>query len=473
MPFYPPSWSPELPEIPESISLERFMFDEKHGRCPVGEALPPFTCALTKRSYSAAEMKERVNHLARALTKELGFKPHEGTEWDKVVGCFSLNTIDYMTLAWAVHRLGGILSCVSAAYNAEELEFQMKHSGCKAIFTNLPLLDTCAKGVKSSKIPKEKIYILPLPPQATPGMSNPGHTTVDELVEMGAKQPDGGASDEKWSKGEGARRTAFLCYSSGTSGLPKGVMIPHKSVIANTLQLVTHDLPTRNDIKKKNNVQSYTEHTLGLLPMSHIYGLVVISHVGPYRGDGVVVLPRYDFRNLLKAIQDYSIKMLYLVPPMIIHLTNARDTVKEYNLSSVRSCFTGAAPLGKETAEALNSMFPDWAITQGYGLTETSTVVCSTSPSDIWLGSSGPLLPGYTARLITAEGNEVTGYQQPGELCVKTPSLVLGYLQNEKATKETFVEMSDGRYMRTGDEAVIDKSPNGHEHVFIVDRIKE
>jgi acyl-CoA synthetase (AMP-forming)/AMP-acid ligase II len=71
------------------------------------------------------------------------------------------------------------------------------------------------------------------------------------------------------------------------------------------------------------------------------------------------------------------------------------------------------------------------------------------------------------------EGNEITGYQQPGELCVKSPSVVLGYLDNDKANKETFVEMGDGRYMRTGDEAMMDKSSNGHEHIFITDRIKE
>jgi long-subunit acyl-CoA synthetase (AMP-forming) len=103
------------------------------------------------------------------------------------------------------------------------------------------------------------------------------------------------------------------------------------------------------------------------------------------------------------------------------------------------------------------------------GLTETCTVVCSTSPTDIWFGSSGSLIPGIECKIVTPEGNEVTGYDQPGELLVKSPSVVLGYLNNDKANKETF---QDG-YMRTGDEAVIRKSPNGHEHVFIVDRIKE
>ena len=102
-------------------------------------------------------------------------------------------------------------------------------------------------------------------------------------------------------------------------------------------------------------------------------------------------------------------------------------------------------------------------------MTETSTVVCSTAVHDIWFGSSGSLLPMVQAKIISVEGVEITGYDQPGELVVKSPSVVLGYLNNEKANKETF---QDG-WMRTGDEAVVRVSPKGYEHVFIVDRIKE
>jgi len=204
--------------------------------------------------------------------------------------------------------------------------------------------------------------------------------------------------------------------------------------------------------------------------MSHIYGLVVVCHLSLYRGDGVVVLPKFEMKSFLEAIQNQRIANLYLVPPIIIMITKSGKTLEQYDLSCVKAIFTGAAPLGEETAEDLAKMFPSWAIRQGYGLTETSTVVCSTVPEDIWFGSSGSLLSGYEARLVTVEGNEITGYDQPGELWVKSPSVTLGYLNNEKATKETFI---DG-YMRTGDEAVIRKNPtSGHEHVFITDRIKE
>jgi ribosome assembly protein SQT1 len=157
------------------------------------------------------------------------------------------------------------------------------------------------------------------------------------------------------------------------------------------------------------------------------------------------------------------------VPPIIIQMTKNKDLLSKYDLSSVWSLFTGAAPLGQETAEDLQKIFPSWKIRQGYGLTETCTVVTSSAPDDIWYGSCGSIISGAECKIVTPEGTEVTGYDQPGELLVKSPSVVLGYLNNDKANQETF---QDG-YMRTGDEAVVRKSPSGNEHVFIVDRIKE
>ena len=146
-----------------------------------------------------------------------------------------------------------------------------------------------------------------------------------------------------------------------------------------------------------------------------------------------------------------------------------KSVLDKFDLSSVQALFTGAAPLGKETSDELNSHYPSWAIRQGYGLTETSTVVLSTPVHDIWPGSCGSLFPSCLAKVVSPQGTEITGYDQPGELVIRSPSVVLGYLNNEQANKDTF---EDG-WMRTGDEAVVRKSPKGNEHVFIVDRIKE
>lgn len=270
MPFTAPAWVPRLREIPDSISLDRFMLDERYGRAPLRSSRPPFICGLSGKSYSAEELSQRVDHLARALCKQLGFRPDEGSEWDKVVAVFSLNTIDYITLAWAVHRIGGILTCVNAAYNSTELGFQMKDSGAKAIFTCLPLLKTCKDGVKEAQIPDEKIFLMPLPEALTPKGSAPPHQTINDLIAIGSKLPAIQAADANWRKGDNAKKIAFLCYSSGTSGLPKGVTISHQNCIANVLQISTFEDPNRLAHAKRANSDNYTECSLGTHPNRRI-----------------------------------------------------------------------------------------------------------------------------------------------------------------------------------------------------------
>ncbi|KAJ9612070.1 hypothetical protein H2200_003665 [Cladophialophora chaetospira] len=465
MVFKPMGWVPQLPEVPDTVPICEFMLDEKNGRSPFAESKPAYTCGLTGKSISAAQQKKDVDSLSRALAKEFGWKVNEGTEYDKVAGVFALNTIDIMTLNWSLHRLNGVSSPANAAYNADELRHQLTNSGSKVLFTVMPLLQTALDAAAKSNIPKDKIYICEMPND--PPIPKE-FKTLAQLTKEGESLPE--LEPVKWEKGQGARQTAFLCYSSGTSGLPKGVMISHRNVIANTLQISLYDKPARDALGGPN----YQDVALGLLPQSHIYALIVICHASTYRGDQVIILPRFELNHYLNAIQTYKINTLLIVPPIIIAMVKNREATKKFDLSSVTSIFTGAAPLGKETAEELASQYPEWNIRQGYGLTETCTVVCSTTPQDIWFGSSGCLIPGYEAKVMSAEGNEITGYNQPGELLVKSPSVVLGYLKNDKATQETFVDMPEGRFMRTGDEVEIRVSPKtGNEHVWVVDRIKE
>lgn len=253
----------------------------------------------------------------------------------------------------------------------------------------------------------------------------------------------------------------------------KGVMISHRNVIANVVQITTYDEYYRKTLAAPGE-GTYVDNALALLPMSHIYSLVVMCHTGPYRGDACIVLPKFEMATYLNAIQNYKIGSLYVVPPIIILMAKNKAVLEKYDLSSVKIVFTGAAPLGKETAEELGEQYPTWLIRQGYGLTETSTVVCSTSGHDIWFGSSGSILPMVKCRLVDPVSlKDVTGYDSPGELWVDSPSVTLGYLNNDKANAETYVTDSKGRWMRTGDEAVMRKASSGNEHIFITDRIKE
>ncbi|KAK2018282.1 AMP-binding enzyme [Colletotrichum eremochloae] len=463
MVFTSPKWVPQLPiDPPDSITIAEFMSNEKYGRYPVAEARDPYTCGLSGKSYTASEVKQRIDFLARALSKKLDFAPNEGTEWDKVVALFSFNTVDYIPFTHAIHRLSGIVTPASAAYSAQELEHQLRSSNAKAVFTCIPLLETALKAAKAVNLPNDRIFLLPVPgfSQKTP------YITIDDLIQEGKSLPE--LEPLKWVKGQGARQVAYLCYSSGTSGLPKAVMISHRNVIANVLQFTTYETVARKELGIK------TQASLGLLPFSHIYGLVVIAHCGTWRGDGIIVLPKFELKQFLEAVQRFRINCLPVVPPIIIQVIRNPELCNKYDLTCVRFVYTGAAPLGAETVEDLKKQYPKWHVGQGYGMTETSTVVCTTSEIDIDVGSSGSLVPGARGKIVDpTTGEEITEYNKPGELLVQSPSVVLGYLHNERANAETFVWHDDGRWIRTGDEVLVRKSAAGNEHLVIVDRIKE
>ncbi|KAI0425277.1 hypothetical protein F5Y09DRAFT_109794 [Xylaria sp. FL1042] len=462
MVFTPPAWVPQLPfDPPDSIPIHDFVGNERYGRQPFDRSQNPFTCGLTGKTYTHAEFRERQDLVSRSLSKRMGWQPNEDTPWDKAITLYSFNTIDYLMFTYAVHRLSGIVTPANAMYSAGELEHQLKSSGSKALFTCPSLLDNALKAARASNIPEDRIFLLDIPGQAP----DPRFKTIDDLITEGRSLPS--LEPLRWTKGQGERQAAYLCYSSGTSGLPKAVMISHRNVIANIMQIRWHEDTGR----RQKGIETQTN--IGLLPMSHIYALIVVANTSLYRGDGVVVLPRFELRTFLECIQRFRINFMHLVPPIIIQLLRNPDLCAKYDLRSVRYIYTGAAPLGAETHGDMAKAFPQITVGQGYGMTETSTVVLSTGENDVVVGTSGSLVPGTRAKLLDEEGREITEYGKRGELFVQSPSVTLGYLHNERATAEAFVWDEDGRWMRTGDVAVVSLSPAGHEHFAVVDRLKE
>lgn len=244
------------------------------------------------------------------------------------------------------------------------------------MFVGVPQLQVGLEAARVAGIPKDRIWIMGMP-----GFEKAdGFVTVEELIAEGTKSPE--IEPLRWAPGQGARQAAFLCYSSGTSGLPKAVMISHRNVIANSMQYAVHETYGR----KKFGVD--TQSALGLLPFSHIYGLVVVAHSNVWRGDEVVVLPSFEMSTFLAAIERFKLNQLYLVrslcsgenasecrstdtwlqvPPIVIRMTRMPEVCKKYNLDSVRVVFCGAAPLGEETIQDMMRLFPKMRVAQGYG----------------------------------------------------------------------------------------------------------
>jgi len=246
----------------------------------------------------------------------------------------------------------------------------------------------------------------------------------------------------------------------------KLVPITHFNVLANVVQLTLYEAKGRGK-------PSYRDVLLGALPLSHIYGVVVISHLSMYRGDSIIVLPRFDMEQVLSCTQKFRINTLCLVPPIIVNMIKQPDLLARYDLTSVTTVISGAGPLGPETVKGLAKYYPTWVLRQAYGLTESAACICHTSAHDPWIGSSGSILPGVQVKLLDQNGDEITACDKPGELLCKSPSIVSGYLHNETATQETFMNAEDGHWLRTGDVGLFSKAPSGNEHVLIVDRVKD
>ncbi|KAK3117434.1 hypothetical protein LTR53_001199 [Teratosphaeriaceae sp. CCFEE 6253] len=444
-----------------STPVSEFMLNENYGQARLESSLHPFVCGLTHHSFTALEQKTRTQRLARALAGRLKWRPGEGSELDKVVATYTYNTIDVMTLNWAVHMLNGVSAPASSSFTVDDLVHQLEDSGAKVLFTCAPLLQSACQAATKAGIPFNSIFVFDLP---VPYAGEHAFTTLEQLVTEGATLAPVPALS--WEEGRGARQTAFLCYSSGTSGLPKGVRISHQNIIANVLQITEAETPER-----KAQGQGFQDVLLGLLPQSHIY-LIAIFQVAVYRGDSVVVLPRYNLDQLLTSVGNFRVRTLPLVPPIIIDLVGKVSLARKYDLSSVRKVITTAAPLAKDMAERLCQLYPAWRLCQAYGLTETSAASWTTE-DDIWLGSAGGLLPNVKCRLLTDDGDEVQSENQPGELLISTPAMSLGYHNNQKATEESYVTRGGERWFKTGDIAMFRSSSRDRQSLWIVDRVKE
>ena len=411
-------------EIPE-VSLFDFLFGDFGERADS----PAFLDGGSGASISFRELEGMVEKIAAALAER-------GVVAGDVVGILSPNSPYYAAVFHGVLRANAIVTSANSLYTAGELAHQVIDSGAKLLFTVSPFLDTARKAVAEAGMAEDSIIVLD---------TADGVTSLADLLATTAAPP---------AQTVGAHDTAVLPYSSGTTGQAKGVILTHRNLVANLVQVAAMGVVTPET------------KILAVLPFFHIYGMTVMMNQGLHKRATVVTMPRFDLVEFLRIISEYRVDRVYIAPPVAVALAK-HPIVDSYDLSCIDIIFSGAAPLDAELGHAMGKRL-GCTVLQGYGMTELSPVshCMPDDRPDIDLNSSGFALPNIVCKLVDPETGQEVGPGGRGELWVKGPNVMSGYLTNPEATAIT---LDDEGYLHTGDVAEVTE-----EGVFsIVDRVKE
>jgi acyl-CoA synthetase (AMP-forming)/AMP-acid ligase II len=413
-------------EIP-NLSLPEFVL----GRMAEYGDRPALIDGPSGRTLTYPQVAQGVRRVAAGLA-ERGFARGE------TLALYSPNLPEYALAFLGTAAVGGTCTTANPLYTPDELALQITDSGARFLVTVPPLLEAAKAGAeKSGRI--DEIFVFGEAAGATP------------FAALLASDPAGAPRVECDPKND----VVALPYSSGTTGKPKGVMLTHRNLVANICQ--TENLDDVDD----------HETLIGVLPFFHSYGMTVIMAASLVRGSTVITMPRFDLEGFCGLIQKHKVTIGFVVPPILVGLAK-HPVVGQFDLSSLKFLNSGAAPLGEDLARAVEQRL-GCVVKQGYGLTETSPVT-HTSPFAkdvaIKVETVGVAIPNTECKILDLATGEEVGPNVQGELYIRGPQVMKGYLNNPEATDECLD--ADG-WLRTGDVATIDE--DGYYRIH--DRLKE
>jgi len=412
---------PEI-EIPDTL-LSSFVFQ---GTAQVADKAA-FIDGFSGRSVAHGELFDAAYRAAGGLAS-LGFGKGD------VLAILLPNVPEYPIAFHAAAIAGGIVTTINPTYTVEEVAFQLSDSGAVYLLTATALLETAQAAAATSGV--KEILVL----------GEPGDGAVGFAELLAAARYD---ADPGVTPGD----VVAMPYSSGTTGLPKGVMISHRGFVANHLQRL-QAVALESD-----------EVYIAVLPFFHIYGITTLVNGVIQRGVTAVTMPRFDFEEFLRIVQEYRVTFAPLVPPIILGLAK-HPLVDQYDLSSLRVIYSGAAPLPQEVAAVCSARI-GCPVVEGYGMTETIIAhVNDEEGAREHPGSIGRLLPNTEAQIVEPDTGNVLDPNKDGEIWIRGPQVMIGYLNNPEATSETIDEQG---WVHTGDIGHYDEDG----YFYVVDRVKE
>jgi acyl-CoA synthetase (AMP-forming)/AMP-acid ligase II len=411
----------DIPEVP----LTTFVFAQAAERADK----VAFVEGASGRTVTYGELVDAVQRCAGGLTAR-GFGPGD------VLAIMSPNLPDYAVWFHGAAMTGGTVTTINPTYTAHEVHHQLHDAGATLMVTIPMFLDTAREAAADTKV--ETIFVL----GGVDGEAGDGVEPVDAL--MGEPRTEHHAVD--------LDATVVLPYSSGTTGLSKGVMLTHRNLVANIVQVIA-PAELRED-----------ETIIAVLPFFHIYGMQVLMNCGLAAGATIVTMPRFDLEVFLQLHQDHGITRSFVAPPMVVALAK-HPIIDNYDLSKLEQVFSGAAPLSAELAVEAGTRI-DSEVVQGYGMTELSPVSHLTPRGGFKPGSVGVTAPNTETLIVDPATGEALGIDLDGEVWVRGPQVMKGYLNNPSATADT---IDDDGWLHTGDIGHVDSDG----HLFVVDRLKE
>lgn len=411
----------EIPDVP----LTPFVLEQAERR---GEKAALID-GPTGRTVRYRELAESVRRLASGLWKR-GFRPGD------VLALYSPNLPEYAIAFHAVSLIGGIATTVNPLYTVEELASQLRDAEAKYLLTVPPLVEKAVRAAQAAGV--GEVFVIG---------EAAGATCWTELFGDADRVPDAPISP--------GEDVVALPYSSGTTGLPKGVMLTHRNLVANICQ-----------VDAALHRVSEQDVVIGVLPFFHSYGLLVVMNVMLRKGATVVTMPRFELEPFLQLLQDYRVTRAYLVPPIILALAK-HPAVERYDLSALRVIMSGAAPLSEAVARTCAERL-GCLVLQGYGLTETSPVTHANpeDPARIKVASVGPPISCTECQVVDPETGTPRGVNELGEIWIRGPQVMKGYWKRPEETARTITPEG---WLRTGDIGYVDEDG----YFYIVDRIKE
>ncbi len=348
-----------------------------------------------------------------------------------VLALMSPNIPEYAVVFHGVALAGGTITTINPTYTHAEVHKQLVDSRATILITIPMFLEVATAGAEDTDV--RDIFVL--------GEAE-GVRPVTELFGAPlAEQVPVSASD-----------VVALPYSSGTTGISKGVMLTHGNLVANVAQVLS-----AADIRAD-------ESFIAVLPFFHIYGMQVLMNTGLRAGATIITMPRFDLEEFLRFHQEYGITRSFVAPPIVVALAK-HPMVDDYDLSALKQVFSGAAPLSAELALETGARL-GCEVVQGYGMTEMSPVSHLTPPGMFKPGSVGVTAPNTETRIVDPATGKDLGVDEDGEVCVRGPQVMPGYLGNQAATDSTIDREG---WLHTGDIGHIDSDG----HLYIVDRLKE